>query len=134
MTRLIYLLILIFLSNCSLNDNSKIWNKDNIEEKKKEKLKKVFVDNKKEVKEFNAELTLDLDNIKINNRIYDNRNNYGSQSYTGEFNKIESIKFKKFKNIDQLNYQPAFLNDGMIFFEKKGNIPAIKALQSECAI
>ena len=36
MNRLIYLLILIFLANCSLNENSKIWTKDQIEKKRKE--------------------------------------------------------------------------------------------------
>ncbi len=122
MNRLIFILILIFLTNCSLNENSKVWNKDNLEEKKNEKIKKVFTDNKIKAQEFNTELIINLDNIKINNKIINNRNNYGSQRYDGEFKKIESIKFKKFKNVDQLNYQPVFSTDSMIFFEKKGTI------------
>ena len=122
MNRLIFLLILIFLNNCSLNEGSKIWTKDQIEKNKQEKLKKVFNDNKKIIEEFNSELRLELENIKTNNKIIDNKNNYGSQSYNGDFKKIDSLKFKKLKNINQLNYHPIFLNEGMIFFENKGTI------------
>ena len=122
MNRLIYLLILIFLANCSLNENSKIWTKDQIEKKKQEKLKKVLSDNKKNIEEFNSELQIDLKNIKINNQFTDNRNNYGSQRYNGDFKKIGSFKFKKLKNVNQLNHHPVFLNDGLIFFENKGTI------------
>ncbi len=122
MNRLIFLLILTFLTNCSLNENSKIWTKDQIEKKKQENLKKVFKDDKKIIKEFNSELRIVLDNIKINNKIKDDKNNYGAQGYNGDFKKIETIKFKKLKNIDHLNYNPIFLNDGIIFFENKGSI------------
>ena len=122
MNRLIYLLILIFLANCSLNENSKIWTKDQIEKKRKENLKKVLSDNKKNIEEFNSELQIDLKNIKINNQFNDNRNNYGSQRYNGDFKKIGSFKFKKLKNVNQLNHHPVFLNDGLIFFENKGTI------------
>ncbi len=122
MNRLIFLLILIFLNNCSLNEGSKIWTKDQIEKNKQEKLKKVFNENKKIIEEFNSELRLELENIKTNNKIIDNKNNYGSQSYSGDFKKIDSLKFKKLKNINQLNYHPIFLNEGMIFFENKGTI------------
>ena len=122
MNKLIFLLILFFLSNCSLNENSKIWTKDQIESQKQEKLKNVFKDDKKIVEEFNSELRIDLENIKNNNKIVDNRNNYGSLSYNGDFKKIESFKFKKLKNINKLNHHPIFLNDGLIFFENKGTI------------
>tara|TARA_B100001939_G_scaffold340191_1_gene347944 strand:+ start:126 stop:1421 length:1296 start_codon:yes stop_codon:yes gene_type:complete len=120
--RLIFLLILIFLNNCSLNEGSKIWTKDQIEKNKQEKLKKVFNDNKKIIEEFNSDLRLELENITTNNKIIDNKNNYGSQSYNGDFKKIDSLKFKKLKNINQLNHHPIFLNEGMIFFENKGTI------------
>lgn len=122
MNRLIFLLILIFLNNCSLNEGSKIWTKDQIEKNNQEKLKKVFNDNKKIIEEFNSDLRLELENITTNNKIIDNKNNYGSQSYNGDFKKIDSLKFKKLKNINQLNYHPIFLNEGMIFFENKGTI------------
>ena len=122
MNRLIFLLILIFLNSCSLNEGSKIWTKDQIEKNKQEKLKKVFTEDKKIIEEFNTELRIDLENTTISKKIIDNKNNYGSQSYIGDFKKIDSLKFKKSKNINQINYYPIFLNEGMIFFENKGTI------------
>ena len=122
MNRLIFLLIFIFLNNCSLNEGSKIWTKDQIEKNKQEKLKKVFNDNKKIIEEFNSELIIELENIKTNKKIIDSRNNYGSQNYNGDFKKIETIKFKKLRNINQLNHYPIFMDDGIIFFENKGTI------------
>ena len=122
MNRLIVLLVSLFLlNNCSLNENSKIWKEKekNLESKN---IKKVFSDKKKNTNEFNQELKLDLVQIQTNNKIIDNKNNYGSQNYEGLLNKIGNYKFSKFKNINQLNFKPIFLNNGLIFFEKKGSI------------
>ena len=60
--------------------------------------------------------------VQSNNKIVDNKNNYGSQSYDGLINKISNYKFAKLENINQLNFKPIFLNDGLIFFDKKGSI------------
>ena len=122
MNRLIVLLVSLFLlNNCSLNENSKIWKEKekNIENKN---IKKVFSEKNKNTNEFNQELKLDLVQIQTNNKIIDNKNNYGSQNYEGLLNKIGNYKFSKFKNINQLNFKPIFLNNGLIFFEKKGSI------------
>jgi len=121
--RLTILVIFLFLLNhCSLNENVSIWkNKEkNIENQKN--IKKVFSGNKKIVTEFNQELKLDLVKIKNNNKIIDNMNNFGSQNYKGLINKISNYKFSKLENINQLNFKPIFLNNGLIFFDKKGSI------------
>ncbi|MDB3982629.1 PQQ-like beta-propeller repeat protein [Candidatus Pelagibacter sp.] len=123
MNRLIILLLtLFFLNNCSLNENSKIWidKEKNLENKKN--IKKVFSEKKKIITEFNQELRLDLTKIKINNKIVDNKNNYGSQDYNGSINKIGNYKFSKLENINQLNFKPVFLDNGLVFFDKKGSI------------
>ena len=123
MNRLTILVIFLFLLNhCSLNENVSIWkNKEkNIENQKN--IKKVFSGNKKIVTEFNQELKLDLVKIKNNNKIIDNMNNFGSQNYKGLINKISNYKFSKLENINQLNFKPIFLNNGLIFFDKKGSI------------
>ena len=118
---IIFFLSLFLLNNCSLNENSKIWKEKekNLESKN---IKKVFSDKKKNTNEFNQELKLNLVQIQTNNKIIDNKNNYGSQNYEGLLNKIGNYKFSKFKNINQLNFKPIFLNNGLIFFEKKGSI------------
>ena len=118
----ILILVLFTLNNCSLNENSRLW-KD--KEKKVENnlnIKKVFTEKKKIITEFNPKLKLDLVNLKTNNKITDSRNNYGSQNYNGKINKIGNYKFSKLENINQLNFKPLFLSDGLIFFDKKGSI------------
>lgn len=123
MIRLTFLLsILFFLSNCSLNENSRIWS--NKEEKlvNQKNIKKLFDNEKKIIAEFNPELELDLAKLVINETIADNQNNYGAQNYDGLNQKIGSYKFSKIEGINQLNYKPIFLEDGLIFFDKKGNI------------
>jgi hypothetical protein len=120
--RLIILLLSLFLlNNCSLNENSKIW-KEKEKNLENENIEKVFLDKKIITSEFNQELKLDLGKVQSNNKTVDNQNNYGSQSYDGLINKISNYKFSKLENINQLNFKPIFLNDGLIFFDKKGSI------------
>ena len=71
-----------------MNENSRIWkDKENKLESKKN-IKKVFLEDKKITTEFNQELKLDLSKIKFNDKITDDKNNYGSQNYEGLINKI----------------------------------------------
>ena len=123
MNKLISILIaLIFLNNCSFNENSKIWKNKEKNFSQKENIKKIFADEKYDVAEFNKGLKLNLSNIKTNNKIYDNKNNLSSQTYDGNLNKIGNYKFSKFDEVDNLNFEPIFLLDGVIFFDKKGTI------------
>ena len=122
MNRLIVLLLSLFLlNNCSLNENSKIW-KEKEKNSENRNIEKVFLDKKIITSEFNQELKLDLSKVQSNNKTIDNQNNYGSQTYDGLINKIGNYKFSKLENINQLNFKPIFLNDGLIFFDKKGSI------------
>ena len=115
MNKLIVLIVsILFLNNCSFNKNSKI-------SKEKELIKNAST-NKFFSKELNPQLKLDLNNIKINDKIIDNKNNYGFQNYDGLINKAGKYKFSKFENVNQLNYKPIFLEEGLIFFDKKGSI------------
>ena len=123
MNRIIILIIaLTFLNQCSLNENSRIWKDKEKKLEAQKNIKKVFLEDKKITTEFNQELKLDLSIIKFNNKITDNENNYGSQNYEGLIDKIGNYKFSKFEDINQLNFKPIFLDDGLIFFDKKGSI------------
>ena len=123
MNRIIILIIaLTFLNQCSLNENSRIWKDKEKKLEAQKNIKKVFLEDKKITTEFNQELKLDLSIIKFNNKITDNENNYGSQNYKGLIDKIGNYKFSKFEDINQLNFKPIFLEDGLIFFDKKGSI------------
>ena len=123
MNRIIILIIaLIFLNQCSFKENSRIWKDKENKLDAQKNIKKVFLEDKKITSEFNQELKLDLSIIKFNNKIIDNQNNYGSQNYKGLIDKIGNYKFSKFEDINQLNFKPIFLDDGLIFFDKKGSI------------
>ena len=103
MNRLVILLIaLIFINNCSLNENSRIWKDKDKELSTQPKLKKVFEKEKIEVQEFNQLLKIDLSGIITNNKFIYYQNNFGSQSYKGELDKIGSYKFSKLEELNQI--------------------------------
>ena len=123
MNRLIVLIISIFfLTQCSISEKVNPWKDEKKKIEKVKKIKKVLSDDIKIITEFNQDLILDLTNIKTNNKVNDNRNNFGIQNYDGLIDKIANYKFAKLENINQLNFKPIFLNDGLIFFDKKGTI------------
>ena len=119
---LLFILISFFLVNCSLNKNSRLWNEKEKVLNQNKNLTKIFDEEKKKINELNASLKLDLSKIKQNNKIVDNLNNFGSLKYKGSLNKIANFKFAKFDNFNQFGFEPLILEDGLIFFDKKGNI------------
>ena len=122
MNKLIILILALFLlNNCSSKEGSRIW-KDKKSESESKNIKKILAEEKSIVKEFNPELKLDLTKISINDQIIINKNNYGSLNYEGTLDKIGKYKFSKLENINNLNFKPIFLKDGLIFFDNKGTV------------
>mgnify|MGYP003982694651 FL=1 len=118
MSKLFFLILsLLILSNCSLDKSTHFLKKKQKIEVKKN-FKKVFSQKVKNLKEFNPNLKLDLSKISSKNKIEINKNNNGSQIYSGSFDKIGSYKFSKLDNFKQYDYRPIFLKDGIIFFDK----------------
>ena len=119
-----YLLIFTFflINNCSFNENSRIWQKKDQSYVSEKNTKKLFVEKEIISTEFNPQLTIKISKINDNDKINNNRNNKGSQNYPGLLNKIISYKFSKLDNIKDINYRPAFLSNGLIFFDNKGSI------------
>ena len=123
MNKLIFtVILLIFLNNCSFNENSKIWKNEEDKIATNKNLKKVYSSENKLVSEFNQGLKLDLSGLKIKNKNEYNLNNFGLQKYLGKFEKIGSYKFSKLEGLNQLNFNPVFFNEGVLFFDKKGSI------------
>jgi len=120
----IFFLILIpfFLVSCSLNNESKIWNKKKQKIQNNENIKVIFKKKKNLQKELNPNVKFNLSNVKYKNDINNLKNNFGLSRYLGSLNKINNFKFSKFNDIEQLNFKPLFLNDGLIFFDKTGSI------------
>ncbi len=123
MNKLLFtLIIFLLINNCSFNENSKIWENKEKKINKEKNIKKVFEEKNRTVSEFNKNLKLNLSKISTNNKINKNSNNVGSQYYEGKLNKAGNFKFSKIQEIDQLNFKPIFLTDGIIYFNKKGTI------------
>ena len=118
----ILVILLLFLSNCSSNKNPLNWKKEQIKIEDQQNVKKAFKEDKVVQKEFNSDLRLDLSNIVLNNKTFDNKNNLGSQNYDGLLNKVGNYKFSKLIGFNQLNFKPTFFNNDLIFFDKKGSI------------
>jgi outer membrane protein assembly factor BamB len=119
---LILIIFLLFLSNCSSNKNPLNWKKEQVKIEDQQNVKKAFKEDKVVQKEFNSDLRLDLSNIVLNNKTFDNKNNLGSQNYNGLLNKVGNYKFSKLTGFNQLNFKPTFFNNDLIFFDKKGSV------------
>ena len=123
MNKLIFtLVVLFFLNSCSFNENSRIWKDKKNKLETNKKITKVFSEEKARVVEFNQDLELDLSTIKNLNKKSDNQNNLGLQSYKGDLRKIGNFRFSKLEELNQLDFEPIFLKNGVIFFDKKGSI------------
>ena len=123
MTKYIFIIIaLVFINNCSLNKNSSLWENKAEEFEARKNFEKILVVEKKDVTEFNKNLKLDQIKISTNNKVIDDQNNLGSQKYQGQLIKIANYNFSKMKDLKKINFKPAFLTDGIIFFNKKGTI------------
>ena len=90
--------------------------------KSKKILKIIFDEKKISYNELNPNISLDLSQANIQNKILDDKNNYGAQKYSGNFKKIKKFKFSKFIFENQIDFQPIFLRDGIILFDAKGSI------------
>jgi len=121
-TRIFILFLLpLILANCSLNENSKIWNKNkklNIDKN----TKIIFAEKKISYNELNPNISLNLSQINIQNKILDDKNNFGIQKYSGEIKKIKNFRFSKFNNEIETDLKPLFLRDGIVFFDGKGSV------------
>ncbi len=117
----IFFLISLILTNCSLNENSRIWNKK--EKNKTDKNIKIIFDKKKiSYQELNPNIILNLSKVNTQNKILDNKNNLGKQNYTGKLKKFKNFKFSKFNYENEIDLKPLFLKDGIIFFDSKGSV------------
>ena len=112
---ILYIIILLFISNCSVNKNESIEYENQIEIFKKiEPIQKEFNQNLK-IKKFQ--------NFKINFFIKNNSNNNGNIDFDTNFEKISNYKISKLKKF--ISNQPELFftdNENIIFFDGKGSV------------
>jgi len=115
--------ILLTLSSCSFDTRSGIWTEESIslnnEENKeiKELFKKEILDEN----EFNPKLKVEIKNINENRFKYKG-NNFGALIVNSNFERLSKFSFKKIEYFDQFNPEPVFIDNDLIFFDKKGSI------------
>ena len=117
------LLIILLLSGCSLNKNSKFWTSDTLEEIEEKKFQKIFSDEKTLNQEFNININLNLGSNFIKASLANKlTNNDGRVNFDGLLKKSSKYKFSKIKNFYQFEPVISFDNNNIIFFDNKGTI------------
>ena len=120
---LTFLILIIFISGCSFNKNSKFWTStEKIIQENEKNIKRIFVEEKILEKELNANLKINLK--KTTNNLYKRKfyNNDGMLDYEGELKKSSRYKFSKIKNFYQFEPVISFDKNNLIFFDNKGSI------------
>ena len=117
------LLIFLFISNCSLQSNSKFWSKQKIQKEKKEDIKQIFKKKERLYQEFNPSLKIKIySKMRNNSSSIEFDNNQGRINYNGKLKNISKYKFKKIKNFYQYEPEISFNKNNVIFFDNKGSI------------
>ncbi len=123
MNKLIFLFsILILITGCSLNKNSKFWTSSKDIKNDNSLGKKVFLKESAISKELNLGLKIKL-NPNISKIDYNNYyNNVGRINFNKDLKKSSRFKFSKIKNFHQFEPTISSYNDNIIFFDSKGSI------------
>ncbi|MBD1156836.1 PQQ-like beta-propeller repeat protein [Pelagibacterales bacterium SAG-MED20] len=120
------ILIFIFVTNCSLSQNSKFWTEEKISIKKETQKNNVKVILKKEKAlnlEINPNLKISLYSKPVNKSfLNDFDNNNGRINYSGNLRNISKFKFSKIEKFFQYDPEVSFNNNNIIFFDNKGSI------------
>jgi outer membrane protein assembly factor BamB len=118
-----FLLVFIFLTNCSLQKNSKFWTKKKITETKRENIVESYKKGETLNLEINPNLKISLSSKSIRKSFFNNfDNNNGRINYNGKLKNISKFKFSKIDNFYQYNPEILFENNNIIFFDNKGTI------------
>ena len=122
MTKIFYLfIILLLVSGCSFNKNSKFWTKiENIEKERLSEVK-LFAKEKEVNKELNKEIKINF-NAKPIKKFNSNTNNNGRIKFVSDLSKISKYKFSKIDNFHKYEPKISFHKRNIIFFDNKGAI------------
>ena len=116
-------LIFIFITNCSLNKNSKFWTSKKIKKEKQENIEEIFKKEEALNLEFNPLLKISLRAKPINKSFLNNfDNNNGRINYSGNLLNISKFKFSRIDNFYQYDPKISFHKNNIIFFDNKGSI------------
>ena len=124
MNRILYLIIIIFISGCSFNKNSKFWtNTKSTDTNITSNFKEVFSTEETLKKEFNPNLKIKLGTKTVDKTFINNfSNNDNRLNFNGNLRKSSRYNFSKIKNFEKYHPEISFDKDNLIFFDNKGSI------------
>ncbi len=125
MNKFIILILLIFVSNCSLDTKSGIWTKKQkiVTEEKEKNIKNLFKKDGVLEKELNPSLKIELEGRLTKDSFTDNQNNNnGRLDYDGNLKSISKFKFSKIKNFNLLEPEILAINNNLIFHDNTGTL------------
>ena len=121
---IVLFLIILLITNCSLDNKSGIWTKsEKIKVEKKLITSELFKKEESLSKEFNSNVKIQLKSYLPNNSFLNNlSNNNGRVNYNGNLKSLSKFKYSTIDNFDELEPEIVFEGNNIIFFDNKGSI------------
>ena len=121
---IVLFLIILLITNCSLDNKSGIWTKsEKIKVEKKLIITELFKKEESLSKEFNSNVKIQLKSYLSNNSFLNNlSNNNGRVNYNGNLESLSKFKYSSIDNFDELEPEIVFERNNIIFFDNKGSI------------
>ena len=121
---IVLFLIILLITNCSLDNKSGIWTKsEKIKVEKKLIISELFKKEESLNKEFNSNVKIKLKSYLSNNSFLNNlSNNNGRVNYNGNLKSLSKFKYSTIDNFDELEPEIIFDGNNIIFFDNKGSI------------
>ena len=121
---IVLFLIILLITNCSLDNKSGIWTKsEKIKVEKKLIISELFKKEESLSKEFNSNVKIQLKSYLSNNSFLNNlSNNNGRVNYNGNLKSLSKFKYSTIDNFDELEPEIVFDGNNIIFFDNKGSI------------
>tara|TARA_B000000460_G_scaffold28428_1_gene17998 strand:- start:111 stop:1415 length:1305 start_codon:yes stop_codon:yes gene_type:complete len=121
---IVLFLIILLITNCSLDNKSGIWTKsEKIKIEKKLIISELFKKEESLSKEFNSNVKIQLKSYLSNNSFLNNlSNNNGRVNYNGNLKSLSKFKYSTIDNFDELEPEIVFEGNNIIFFDNKGSI------------
>mgnify|MGYP006080446997 CR=1 FL=1 len=116
------LLILLFTSSCSIDKKKIFLSKKEPAIKETKNVKTILIKEANKEKELNPTLKIKFLEGKFSKNINNNQNNVGHLFYEGSLNKIGKYNFSKFDNFENIDIQPIFYKENLVFSDNKGTI------------
>ena len=90
--------------------------------KETKNVKTILIKEANKEKELNPTLKIKFLEGKFSKNINNNQNNVGHLFYEGSLNKIGKYNFSKFDNFENIDIQPIFYKENLVFSDNKGTI------------